>query len=133
MNMDLPGPGTDDMKKSDEEFAQEAKALFDGSVDKLDAATLSTLNQGRHRALETARAPRGEWMRWAPAAGVATAVLIAVMVTLPGPGPVEVMPEAMTEAMTDMDILLGEDSIDMYEDLEFYSWLDVADEGDDVG
>jgi hypothetical protein len=117
------------MKKSDEEFAQEAKALFDGSVDKLDAATLSTLNQGRHRALEAARSPRGEWMRWAPAAGVATAVLIAVMVTLPGTSPVEVMPEAMT----DIDILLGEDSIDMYEDLEFYSWLDVADEGDDVG
>ncbi len=127
--MGPPGPETDDMKKSDEEFAQEAKALFDGSVDKLDAATLSTLNQGRHRALEAARSPRGEWMRWAPAAGVATAVLIAVMVTLPEPGPVEVMPEAMT----DMDILLGEDSIDMYEDLEFYSWLDVADEGEDVG
>jgi len=117
------------MKKSDEEFAQEAKALFDGSVDKLDAATLSTLNQGRHRALEAARSPRGEWMRWAPAAGVATAVLIAVMVTLPAPDQVEIMPESMT----DMDILLGEDSFDMYEELEFYSWLDVADEGDDVG
>ena len=127
--MDLPGPGTDDMKKSDEEFAQQAKALFDGSVDKLDAATLSTLNQGRHRALEATRSPRGEWMRWAPAAGVATAVLIAVMVTLPEPGQVEIMPEAMT----DMDILLGEDNFDMYEELEFYSWLDVADEGDDVG
>ena len=127
--MDLPGPGTDDMKKSDEEFAQQAKALFDGSVDKLDAATLSTLNHGRHRALEATRSPRGEWMRWAPAAGVATAVLIAVMVTLPEPGQVEIMPEAMT----DMDILLGEDNFDMYEELEFYSWLDVADEGDDVG
>ena len=130
MNMDPPGPGTDDMKKSDEKFAQEARALFDGSVDKLDAATLSMLNQGRQRALEAARSPRNvEWMRWAPAAGVATAVLIAVMVTLPEPGPVDVMPEAMT----DMEILLGEDSIDMYEDLEFYSWLDVAEEFDDVG
>ena len=127
--MDLQGPGTDDMKKSDEQFAREAKVLFDGSVDKLDAATLSTLNQGRHRALEAARAPRGEWLRWVPAAGVATAVLIAVMVTLPGPSQVEVMPEAMT----DMDILLGEDNFEMYEELEFYSWLDVMDEGDDVG
>lgn len=117
------------MKKSDEQFAQEAKALFDDSVDKLDAATLSTLNQGRHRALEEGRSPRAEWMRWAPAAGVATAVLIGVMVTLPQPGEVEVMPEAMT----DMEILLGEDSLEMYEELEFYSWLDVADELDDVG
>ncbi len=42
------------MKKSDEKFAQEAKTLFDGSVEKLDASTLSTLNQGRHRALAEA-------------------------------------------------------------------------------
>jgi len=124
--MGLRGPGTDDMKKSDEQFAQEAKTLFDDSVDKLDAATLSTLNQSRHRALEEAASPRREWMRWAPAAGVATAVLIAVMVTLPESGQIEPMPEAMT----DMEILLGEDSLDMYEELEFYSWLD---EIDDVG
>jgi hypothetical protein len=31
-----------------------------------------------------------------------------------------------------MEILLGEDSIEMLEDLEFYSWIDMADEGDDV-
>jgi len=31
-----------------------------------------------------------------------------------------------------MEILLGEDSIEMLEDLEFYSWIDMADEGDGV-
>ena len=118
-----------DMKKSDEQFAQEAKALFDASVDEMDAATLSTLNRGRHYALEKAEAPRTRWLRWAPAAGVATAVLIAVMVTLPGPSQVEVMPAARA----DMEILLGEDSIEMFEELEFYSWLDMMEEGDDVG
>ena len=30
-----------------------------------------------------------------------------------------------------MDILLGEDSIEMLEDLEFYVWLDMQE--DDVG
>jgi hypothetical protein len=119
----------DDMNKSDEKFAQDAKTLFDTSVDELDGATLSTLNQSRHRALEELHAPRTEWMRWAPAAGVAAAVLLAVMVTLPGPNQVEVMPAAVT----DMEILLGEDSIEMLEELEFYSWLDMADEFDDVG
>jgi hypothetical protein len=119
----------DDMKKSDEKFAQDAKTLFDASVDELDGATLSTLNQSRHRALEELQSPRSEWMRWAPAAGVAAAVLLAVMVTLPGPNQVEVMPSAVT----DMEILLGEESIEMLEELEFYSWLDMADEGDDVG
>lgn len=127
--MDPQGPGMNDMKKSDEQIVQEAKTLFDASVDKLDGATLSTLNQSRHRALEELRSPRSEWLRWAPAAGVAAAVLLAVMVTLPGPNQVEVMPPAIA----DMEILLGEDSIEMLEDFEFYSWIDIAEEGDDVG
>jgi hypothetical protein len=118
-----------DMKKSDEQIAREAKALFDASVDELDAATLSTLNQGRHRALEEARSPRGDLLRWVPAAGVAAAVLVGVMVTLPGQGPIEVMPTAVA----DMEILLGEDSLEMFEELEFYAVLDVIDESDDVG
>ena len=36
---------------------------------------------------------------------------------------------------TDFEILLSEDSLDMLEDLEFYSWMDTAnlDSGSDVG
>ncbi len=117
------------MSKSDDKFAQEAKGLFDESVDKLDAATLSTLNQGRHRALDELRSPRAQWMRWAPAAGVAAAVVLAVMVTLPQPDAVDVMPTNVT----DMEILLGEDSIEMFEDLEFYTFIDVLEMENDVG
>ena len=117
------------MKKSDEQFAQEARRLFDASVDELDAATLSMLNQGRQRALAEAHSPGREMMRWVPAAGVAAAVLIGVMVTLPDRGSTDVMPAAVA----DMEILLGEDSIEMFEELEFYSVLDVMDEADDVG
>ena len=116
------------MTKSDEKFAQQAKELFDASVEELDAATLSTLNQGRHRALAAAESQRPALLRWVPATGVAAATLVAVMVILPGPSEVEVMPTAVT----DMEILLGEDSIEMLEDLEFYSWIDMADEGNDV-
>jgi len=32
-----------------------------------------------------------------------------------------------------MDMITTADDLEFYEDLEFYSWLDVADEGDDVG
>jgi len=117
------------MKESDEQFAKEAKTLFDASVDELDAVTLSSLNRGRQRALEEARSPRGELLRWAPAAGVAAAVLVAVIVALPGPGNIDAMPSAVA----DLEILLGEDSIEMFEELEFYSVLDVMDEGEDVG
>lgn len=114
------------MRKSDERFANEAKALFDDSVERLDATTLSTLNSNRHAALERARGARVQWLRWAPATGVAAAIVVAVMLALPGNG-VDTIPAATG----DVDILLGEESIEMLEDLEFYVWLDM--QGNDVG
>lgn len=45
-------------KMSDEQFAEQAKQLFDNSVEQLDTATLSRLNQGRHAALEVLQGNR---------------------------------------------------------------------------
>lgn len=114
------------MIESNEKFARDAKALFDASVEKLDGATLSRLNQGRNRALDELRTPHRHWTRWAPVAGAAAAVALAVMVYMPGPG-VDVMPTTVT----DMEILLGDESIEMFEDLEFYALVDLLD--NDVG
>ena len=115
------------MGKSDETFVNEAKARFDESVDKLDAATLSRLNQARHRALDGLHGRRSRWLTWAPAAGVTAAVVVAVM--LASPSQVDTLP---TE-FTDMEILLGEDSIEMLEDLEFYALIGMLEEESDVG
>ena len=116
------------MSKSDDKFADKAKSLFDDSVDSLDAATLSKLNQGRHRALEELTAGPSPLWRWAPAAGVTAAVLVAVLVTLPGEQVIETMPASVA----DMEILLGEDSIEMLEDLEFYAFIDMLEQEGDV-
>lgn len=116
------------MKKSqhDEELARKAKGLFDDSVEQLDAATLSRLNRSRHEALAELKSakPVGQWQRWVPATGVAAAAVIAVVVWQGGPveGPLP-----STGPVTDFEILLGEDSLEMFEDLEFYSWIDSAD------
>ncbi len=101
-----------------------AKELFDDSVERLDAATLSRLNQGRHAALDALRGSRsvGEWGRWVPATGVAAAALVTVMV-MRGPDAVD-LPSA---SVTDFEILLEGESLEMLEDLEFYSWLDDVD------
>ena len=101
-----------------------AKELFDESVDRLDAATLSRLNQARHAALEAAQGARamGVWGRWVPATGVAVAALVTVIV-MRGPDAVE-MPSAF---VTDFEILLEGESLEMLEDLEFYSWLEASD------
>jgi len=118
------------MNEQDETFAKKAKAAFDASVDELDAATLSRLNRGRHAALAELARPKHQWSRWMPATGVAAAVLVAVVLLQTSSVVNEVVGPA---SVTDMEILLGEDSIEMLEDLEFYSWIDVADMDSDVG
>ena len=113
------------MNESNDKFAKEAKALFDESVEQLDAETLSALNRRRHAALEAARGRQAEWLRWIPAIGVTAAIVLAVMLATPRPEGVDAVP------LDDMDILLGEDSIEMLEDLEFYAWMELQD--GDVG
>ena len=116
------------MKITDEEFNKRAKADFDSSVDALDAETLSRLNRARHAALAELQQPARQWSRWVPAAGLAAAAVVAVVI-VQNPVGIDEPPPA---AVADMEILLGEDSIEMFEDLEFYSWLDVMEQADDV-
>jgi len=116
------------MKKPnpDEELTRQAKELFDDSVERLDAATLSRLSRSRHEALaEIERSkPVGHWARWVPATGVAAAAVVAVVVWqgIPVEGPLP-----STGPVTDFEILIGEDSLEMLEDLEFYSWIEPSD------
>lgn len=110
---------------------KQAKELFDDSVDKLDAATLSRLNEGRHKALEelhrsgVAHWGRGRGLLWgAPVAGVAAAAVVAVVV-MQGPAGVNVVEDPVTAS--DFEMLLEADSLEMLEDLEFFSLLDAVD------
>ena len=110
---------------ADKAFAEKAKQLFDESVEGLDGETHSRLNRGRQAALESLSSGRPVWVQWAPAAGVAAAAVFAVVLWT-GNQPVdEVTPEA---AAADIEILLTEDSFEMLEDLEFYSWIDLDEE-----
>lgn len=119
----------------DEHFATQAKTLFDDSVERLDAATLSKINQRRQAALaKVGRAkPAQAWLRWMPASGLAAAAVVAVMM-MQGPGVIDI-PAMPDTAATDFEILLGDEQLEMIEELEFYSWIDMADEDafDNVG
>lgn len=112
---------------NDKPLEQQAKTLFDDSVDQLDAATLSRLNRGRQAALAAAKTsrPGQAWTRWAPATGMAAAAIVAV-VMLRGPLPQD---EMAVPAMTDFEILVGEESFEMFEELEFYSVLETLEAG----
>ena len=125
----MNGPNTHD----DDRFAEQAKELFDDSVERLDAATLSQLNQRRQAALAAASSEgsRVHWGRWLPAAGVTAAAVVAVVMMQGTPTGVELPPDEVT----DFELLLSEDNLEMIEELEFYDWLEFAadESADNVG
>ena len=111
--------------RKNEDFVKQAKATFDDSVERLDGAALSRLNKGRHRALEELQRPETvRWRRWAPATGVAAAAAVAVIMMN------STMVNEPTEDVvtaSDFEMLLETDSLEMLEDLEFFSLLDAVD------
>lgn len=108
-----------------EGLEERAKQLFDGSVDDLDAAALSRLNRDRHAAVEALQGSRSavRWSLWVPASGIAAAAIVMALVMR---GPVDVGVDAGPMAASDFDILIDDESFEMLEELEFYSWLDAA-------
>lgn len=118
--------------EKDKALVDTAKKLFDDSVEQLDAATLSKLNQARQRALAEAgkATPRHAWSRWAPATGVAAAAAVAIFVLQqPGLDNVVVAPSTAS----DFELLLDEHELDMFEELEFFALLDELEERGEVG
>ena len=114
-------------KVADEAFVDKAKQLFDESVEGLDGETRSRLNRGRQAALNELTAGRPVWVQWAPAAGAAAAAVVAIVLWTGNPPVDELTPEA---SATDFEILLAEDSFEMLEDLEFYSWIDLDEDAE---
>jgi len=106
---------------SDEQFSKRAATLFDDSVQTLDAQARSRLNRARHNAVSqaTRNRPRTYWVS-AAATVAAVAVTGAMFWSAQGPGRDYVAP-AVT---SDFEILLNSDSLELLEDLEFYSWMD---------
>ncbi|MDZ7769492.1 MAG: hypothetical protein U5K38_10665 [Woeseiaceae bacterium] len=107
-------------------LTQRARALFDDSVRELDGQTRSRLNKGRQQALAAARPedPRSV-PRLLPAAAAGAAALAALLVWT-GFDPVEEPGGKI--AATDLELLLELENLDMIEDLEFYSWIELETE-----
>jgi len=114
---------------ADRAFADQARKLFDESVEALDGQTRSRLNRGRQAALEELTSGTPVWVQWAPAAGVAAAAIVAVVLWTGNPPVDELTPGA---SVADFEILLAEDSFEMLEDLEFYSWIELDEDADEI-
>ena len=82
---------------------ERAKRLFDESVEQLDAATLSRLNQARQKALEASPRRMPSIVRWAPVGGLATAAAVA-MLLIQSPSTVDLPTDA---GAVEFEILLS--------------------------
>ncbi len=104
-----------------DEFETKARALFDESVERLDASTRSKLTQARNRALDEVKAGavRRRWI-WAPASGVALAAIVAVVLSFGG---MRSNSDAGALALEDLDIVADSENLEMLEDVDFYMWL----------
>ncbi len=109
-----------DRRQSEIESA--ARKVFEQSVGELDGATRSKLTQARHRALAELEQPPAVF-GWLPRAALATLAAAAVGVWLfSGNGSDGELTE--TAAVADIEILLSDDELEFYEELDFYAWLE---------
>lgn len=111
------------MKSSDQdrELAKRAKAVFDRSTESLSGEVRSRLTQARHAAFSELESKRDATLgrHWMPAGGLALAAVMAAFLWLDR----AVVPEGPMSAIEDLDVVMAEESLDMFEELEFYSWL----------
>ena len=110
----------------DEGLEQRSRELFESSVERLDARTRSRLNQARQKALtELNRSSTRRYWLGAPLGGLAAAARVAVFLMSGRESAPQL--EAATLPLDDFDIVADDDSFEMIQDVEFYSWL--ADNG----
>jgi len=116
-----------------ENWIERATALLDRSTEDMDASTLSRLNRARQVALAQRRIAPRRWTLGAGFAGAAAIVFaIAIGLHRRVESPAHPAPTAPLQA-ADIDILTSDDdSLDLYENLDFYAWLD-AQGGDSSG
>lgn len=98
------------------------RKVYRDSLDDIDGATRSRLTQARHRALDALPTRRAKTLRWLPAGAVAAAVVMAWVLVGSDPSGVS-QPEAV-----ELEILMAEDELEMFEELEFYAWIDEVEE-----
>lgn len=92
---------------------------LDESIDALDANTLSKIRQVRTQALERIESSPVNWQRLL-VGGVATAcvMVLAIMMLLNSPISMEPVP------IDEIDLISSSDNLELFEDLEFYEWLE---------
>ena len=122
------------MKKNnkDDDFLKAVNNHLNKSVDAIDEDTKAALHDMRREALsktekgltEPGLIERWFWLRPAPVMAMASLVFV-VSVSLQMTSTVSVTP---SPALEDIPLLTAADDIELYDDLEFYQWLEAQGE-----
>src|ERR1044072_4550790 len=105
---------------------QRSRELFEDSVGRLDARTRSRLNQARQHALSELNkgTARRYWLA-APPGGLAVAVVLAIVI-MTGRETAAPNQDSGALPLDDFDIVADADSLELLQDVEFYSWMAEA-------
>jgi hypothetical protein len=103
-------------------MVERAVNLLDASSASLDAATLSRLNRARHGALASRRRTR-RWASGGFAVIGASAIALVLAFGLQRTEPMRDAAPSIPAALVDEDTPPG-DELDLYENTEFYAWLE---------
>ena len=103
-------------------FLEHIRSELDREADNLDAETQARLKRIRYSALEQHESTFAKWWRLfrIPAVAVATAAIIAVIVTTNFKSS-DLSRDNFT--VTDLEILTSDEQLDLFDDLDFYYWL----------
>jgi hypothetical protein len=124
-----PTPGDGNAAAPDERWTDAACRMLDESADDLDAATVSRLNRARHAALAASRTRRAPVWAWPALCAAVASAALAVLVWPVAQAPLETTPPGVIVA-GDLELLAADAELALYEDLEFYAWLDTQQSSD---
>jgi hypothetical protein len=107
-------------KHSEDELNENIRQSLDESVDALDANTLSKIRQVRAQAVNRAEGHHiNKWSGFLIGSlATACVMVLAVVLLLNSPNPMQSVP------VDDIDLISSSDNLDLFEDLEFYEWLE---------
>lgn len=110
----------------DRAFNSSIRQRLDNSTEELDVEISRQLRLARYRALDSYEEKHSYWK---PAGGFALATMLLAAIGVWQFGGNERGIESvngMTQTMENLELIASSDSLQLYEDLEFYQWLEVV-------
>jgi len=106
-------------QNNEDKLTRNIKQTLDDSVQSLGGNTLSMIRQIRTQAVDKAVTRQSSWSAiFTGALATACVMVFAVMILLKSPLSNHIVPP------DDLDLISSSESLELYEDLEFYEWLE---------